>query len=327
MSHFSRHSPPLLLLALGLSACSPTRGILAVDTTPTGATAGPPPAQGVEARSGAASILALPAEARVRGGLEERRYANGWRQSVALDRALMGKGWNELTIDIRAAAAGSGHEGEIPMGRPTEVGVRQELALRFPTTRMRIVAKPLHNELGPFGLAVGPGPEGTRCAFAWQWVDDLRAVARPDAAATTIVRGDEIPASIRMRLCRKGVTEQQFAEWFARLRATEAANVERVVDAARSGVDTPTPPPAAGERPAAPATVASIAGPAKRPPVHKAKARPLHRHEETTTEVRRYSEPAKPMETKPVETRAAAVHFDPGLPPQAFAGPPKPAAR
>ena len=324
MRHFSRHSPPLLILALGLSACStmPTRGVFAVDPTPTGATAGPPAAQGVEARSGGASILALPAEARVRGGLEERRYANGWRQSVALDRALMGKGWNELTVDMRVAPAGSGREGEIPMGRPTEEGVRQELAMRFPTTRMRILAKPLRNELGPFGLAVGPGPEGTRCAFAWQWVDDLRAVARPDVAATTIVRGDEIPASIRLRLCRKGVAEQQLAEWFSRLRATEAANVERVVEAARNGVDAPAPAPAAGERLAAPGTVASIAAPTKRPMVHKAKIRPVHRHEETTTEVRRYSEPAKP-----IEARAASVRLDPALPPQAFAGPPKPTAR
>ncbi|MBG0809321.1 cellulose biosynthesis protein BcsN [Methylosinus sp. H3A] len=324
MRHFSRHSPPLLILALGLSACStmPTRGVLAVDPTPTGATAGPPPAQGVEARSGAASILALPAEARVRGGLEERRYANGWRQSVALDRAIMGKGWNELTIDIRAQPAGGGREGEIPMGKPTEEGVRQELALRFPTTRMRIVAKPLRNELGPFGLAVGPSPDGARCAFAWQWVDDLRAVARPEAAATTIVRGDEIPASIRLRLCRKGVTEQQFADWFSRLRATETANVERVIEVARSGADAPPLAPSASERPAAPATVASIAAPAKRAIAHKVKAWPVHRHEETTTEARRYSEPAKT-----VETRAASVRFDPALPPQAFAGPPRSAAR
>ncbi|CAN2535137.1 hypothetical+protein [Methylocapsa aurea] len=324
MRHFSRHSP-LLILALGLSACStmPTRGVLAVDPTPTGATAGPPAAQGVEARSGAAAILALPAEARVRGGLEERRYANGWRQSVALDRALMGKGWNELTLDIRAQPAGGGREGEIPMGKPTQEGLRQELALRFPTTRMRIIAKPLRNELGPFGLAVGPGPDGARCAFAWQWVDDLRAVARPDAAATTIVRGDEVPASIRLRLCRKGVTEQQFADWFSRLRATEAANVERVVEAARSGVDAPVPTPAAGDRPTAPATVASIAAPTKRSIVHKVRARPVHRHEETTTiEVRRSREPART-----VETRAASMGFDPALPPQAFAGPPKPAAR
>ncbi|WP_166141163.1 cellulose biosynthesis protein BcsN [Methylosinus sp. RM1] len=325
MRQFFRHSPPLFLLALGLSACSPTRGILAVDPTPTGATAGAPPARGVEARSGAAAILALPAEARVRGGLEERRYANGWRQSVALDRAVMGKGWNEMTVDIRTAPAGGGREGEIPMGKPTEEGVRQELSLRFPATRMRIVAKPLRNDLGPFGLAVGPGPEGTRCAFAWQWVDDLRAVARPEATATTIVRGDEIPASIRLRLCRKGVTERQFADWFSRLRAAEAATVERVVEAARSGGDAPFPAPAVGDRLASPTTVASIARPAKRPPVLKARSRPTLRetiHEETTTQVRRYSTPPKP-----VEIRAASSGFDPGLPPQAFAGPPKSGAR
>jgi hypothetical protein len=297
--------PPLCLLALGLSACAdgPTRGLLAsVDRTPVGATREPAsPAPGVDARSGAAAILELPVEARVRGGLEERRYANGWRQSVALDRAVMGKGWNELTVDLRTAPA-AGRAGEIPMGRPTEDGVRKELAMRFPATRMRILTEPMRNALGPFGLAVGPGPQGMRCAFAWQWVDDLRAAARVDEAETRVARGDEIPASIRLRVCRKGATERQFVDWFSRLRTSDAARFDQVVEAARSGVDAPAP---AVTRPAISPTLA-----------HARRPRPAARRREAgTTVVERHRD-------APRFVAAPASRLDPSLPSQAYAGPP-----
>jgi hypothetical protein len=281
-----RAFPPACLLALGLAACSTQgRGDLAggVDSTPVGATDAP------TARSGAAATLALPAEARVRGRLDERRYANGWRQSVALDRAVMGGGWNELTIDIRTAAA-EDREGEIPMGKPTEDGLRRELSDRFPATEMRVVAEPMRNALGPFGLATGAGPAGTRCAFAWQWVDDLRAVVGAKAG-----RSDEIPASIRLRVCREGLTPTQVADWYSRLRTGEAIDVERVVEAARSGVDAPAP--------AVRKTAAKIM-----------KTKPARRLREATTEVRRQNAPRAYEPPRP-------ARFVPSLPPQAYAGP------
>lgn len=307
-----RHLPQLCFLALGLGACSmtPDRGLLArIDATPVGATTAPtPPAShGLEARSGAAALLSLPVEARVRGSLEERRYANGWRQSVALDRAVMGGGWNELTVDIRTDRTGSRERemsmGEIAMGKPTEQGLKQELTLRFPATQMRVIAKPMRNALGPFGLAVGAGPRGVRCAFAWQWVDDLRAAA-VDAATTSTARGDEIAASIRLRVCRKGVTEAQLVDWYSRLQTNQALDVERIIRAARSGEDAPAPavepkPPSA--TPVAPARKHKLA--------RKPKA-PVERHFEETTNVRR------------VREAEHAPRFDPGLPAQAYAGPP-----
>lgn len=299
-----RPLPTLCLLVLGLAACStaPTRGLLAqVDATPTGATTATttPPSHGLDARSGAAALLELPAAARVRGRLDERRYANGWRQSVALDRTVLGGGWNELTVDIRTAPAG-GRDGEIPMGKPTEQGVRQELTLRFPATQMRVIEKPMRNALGPFGLAVGAGPRGLRCAFAWQWVDDLRAIA-VDAATTSAARGDEVPASIRLRVCRKGVTEEQFADWYSRLQAKQALDVERIIGAARSGEDAPVP--AVEAKPPAPA-------PARKHKLARKPKAPAEPHfEQTTTVVRRAREAER------------APRFDPGLPAQAYAGP------
>lgn len=231
-------SSRLCLLPLALSACSetaPDRGFLArVDRTPTGALSAPLRAAG---KGGSFAILALPPEARVRGGLSERRYVNGWRQSVALDRVEAANGWNDLSIDIRMDEP-AGRDGVIPMGKPTRDGVRREILARFPATDMRIVARPMQNALGPFGLAVGAGSGGMRCAFAWQWVDDLRKVeARNGDGDSSLRRGKELPASIRMRLCRAGVTADDLAGWFERLEVTDMANVERIVEAARGGAN------------------------------------------------------------------------------------------
>ncbi len=64
--------------------------------------------------------------------------------------------------------------------------------------------------------AIGAGPGGLRCAFAWQWVDDLRA-ATARAGGGRSFFGSELPASVRLRLCRRGVTADQLAAWFEQL--------------------------------------------------------------------------------------------------------------
>jgi hypothetical protein len=255
--------PSLSLFVLGLSACAaatPDSSLL-VDATPTGATTAVSTAQGAAASSGASAILALPPRSRLRGELEERRFADGWRQIVTLDRAPVANGWNELTVDLRSGPPGV-REAAIPMARPSEPELRREMALRFPTRRMRIVARPLKNALGPFGLAVGRGSGRMRCAYAWQWVDDLRAVSTPgEAAGSSIARGDEIPASIRLRLCRRGLSEARLVDWFSHLRLAEAGEVDRVVAAARSGSPAGTPPTAFREPAPAPGILASAAAP------------------------------------------------------------------
>ncbi len=71
-----------------------------------------------------------------------------------------------------------------------------------------------------YGLAVGAVGD-VRCAFAWQWLDDVRG---KDAGFMAKPR----PASIRLRLCRRGVTADDLAAWFDGLQMAEAATLDAV---------------------------------------------------------------------------------------------------
>jgi hypothetical protein len=228
----------LPLLALALAACSasaPEHNYAGrVDRTPTGQiTAGDglsAPIASAPDESAKDAILFLPEDAGAPGRMSERQYANGWRQSVSLDGQQVAGGWNDLAVDIMTDEAGERRGANIPMGKPSQDGVRREILARFPGTPMRIVGRPMRNALGPFGLAIGVGAGGVRCAFAWQWVDDLRAVKGGRSFF-----GRELPASVRMRLCRKGVTADQLASWYEGLDLSGAAKIERVVEAAKNG--------------------------------------------------------------------------------------------
>ena len=231
----------LLLLALALSACSASqsdRGYVArVDATTTTQTIGSSeglsrPVSSAD-ESEATAILALPSDAGPPGPMTEKQYVNGWRQSVALDGKQIAGNWNDLAIDILTDEPGFQKGSKIPMGKPTQEGIRREILARFPGTPMRIVGRPMSNALGPFGLAIGAGAGGTRCAFAWQWVNDLRSVRSANGGDKSFFRGKELPASVRMRLCRKGVTADQLASLFEQLEVADMANVDRVAELAK----------------------------------------------------------------------------------------------
>ena len=159
------------------------------------------------------------------GALTDKPYANGWRQSMSLDGRKVAGDWNDLAIDIRfggALRAGA----KIPMGPPTQDGIRKEILARFPETPMRIVGRPRSNSLGPFGLAVGADGD-IRCVFAWQWVDDIRA--RPGELWNWLK--EKTPASIRLRLCRSGVMADELASLFERLETTDSRAIGRLIAA------------------------------------------------------------------------------------------------
>jgi hypothetical protein len=96
---------------------------------------------------------------------------------------------------------------------------------------MRIVNRPMQNALGPYGLAIGAGAGGLRCAFAWQWVDSLPAVARGEKPGLFGANG-EMAGSIRMRLCRRGVTVDELAQYYEQLGVSQP-NLDRIADAIR----------------------------------------------------------------------------------------------
>jgi hypothetical protein len=220
-----------LLLALSTALAGCTRGAapereppVVIDPVATGPSRSTYAAKG-EMRPG--QIVQLPAEAGGPGRLSERIYVNGWRQSIALDKTRIAGDWNDLSIDVEVEAPGP-RAGNIPMGKPTKEGVRHEILARFPKTPMRIVSRPKSNAFGPFGLAIGVGPDGVRCAFAWQWVEDLRAAVR---GSNAFFAARAVPASLRLRLCRPGATADQLAEWFTHLQISDAVAIDTIVDA------------------------------------------------------------------------------------------------
>jgi hypothetical protein len=223
----------IVFAAISLSACSssePSRGFLStVDEAATPAT---PTTETLSApiggrKTSTLAIVALPEDVVPQGKLTERQYANGWRQSVSLGSTKTAGDWNDLSIDIQTEPPEAGRGAQIPMGKPTQDGIRHEIISRFPTTPMRIVTRPMRNRLGPFGLAIGADAGDMRCAFAWQWVDSLPGSSGGSGAA----------ASIRMRLCRAGVTADQLADAFERVEIVSPGNVDRVMESTKLSAD------------------------------------------------------------------------------------------
>ncbi|KAF2989677.1 cellulose biosynthesis protein BcsN [Methylocystis sp. MJC1] len=231
-------------LAFALAACGQSQPERGFASDPNAAVTGqfvagqtlsaPISARDLKAETASFSVLAMPAEAVRNGRVTEKQFINGWRQSVSLDKTREAGDWNDLSIDIQTAPRGGGR-GEIVLSKPTQEGVRREILARFNGTPMRIVNRSMHNALGPYGLAVGAGPGDMRCAFAWQWVDNLQAAARGEKGVSFFNNG-EMAASIRMRLCRRGVTADELAQWYDQLRVSQD-NLARVADAMRQNTE------------------------------------------------------------------------------------------
>ena len=170
-------------------------------------------------------LFELPAEMGVVAQVRERAYANGFRQEIALKGGERGE--NVVDISIEGPAGGAG---ALQVSRPSEGGVRGEIIARFPGVAMRIVTKPMSNAAGPFGLAIGKAADGTRCVFAWQWIDDMRAPGGGGAAGfASLVSSRAAPASVRVRLCRRNVTVDELAGLVQQMRSAGPAAVDRVL--------------------------------------------------------------------------------------------------
>ncbi|WP_442755149.1 cellulose biosynthesis protein BcsN [Methylocystis sp. JAN1] len=225
--------------ALGLAACGQSQPERSFATDPNAAVTGqfvagqtlsaPITAADLKDDTASFAILTLPPEVVRNGRVTEKQYVNGWRQSMSLDKTKEGGDWNDLSIEVQSAPP-SGGRGELVIGKPTQEGVRREILARFQGTPMRIVNRPMFNSLGPYGLAIGAGAGGLRCAFAWQWVENFAAGGRGEKSG--FFSSGDMPASIRMRLCRRGVTADELAAWFEQLGVSQQ-NLARIADSMR----------------------------------------------------------------------------------------------
>ena len=163
-----------------------------------------------QASGSASAIVVLPSGAGEIAQVRERAYANGFGQDITLQGAAKEANRAEITV---ATQAGGGGRNLAPMAKPTEAGIKAEIAARFPGAAMQVVTQPRGNAYGPYGLAVGRQRSGARCIFAWQWIDNVNAApaggARPQGIFS--MAGQATPASVRVRLCRSDATLDQLA--------------------------------------------------------------------------------------------------------------------
>lgn len=124
--------------------------------------------------------------------LQETPYANGRRQRISLEGA-------DTTSRIEVMLR-TGGRGGIPMERPTRSGIAIELEQLSSEGAYRIVRQPMRNRYGPFGVALSE-----RCAYAWQWIDNLRGAEAGGSRWT----GGEIAASLRIQHCQRRPSASQ----------------------------------------------------------------------------------------------------------------------
>jgi hypothetical protein len=91
-------------------------------------------------------------------------------------------------IDVRVRTDGA--RGGL-VEKPTRAMIQAELA-RLASGPYQIVTRPSRNRYGPLGIATSD-----RCAYAWQWIEDLRSYE------TTLPRASRaMPAALRIEHCR-----------------------------------------------------------------------------------------------------------------------------
>lgn len=172
--------------AIAMAGCSQSRIVTADPSLE--AVAGASFAVGWTKLQPQAALLRLPDGRGRPVELRERRQARAVVQEIALP-GPGGAGRNLLSIAVHGEAAQPG----LYPGKPSEAGIRSELASAFPGRALRIVTQPRRNAYGPYGLAVSVGPDGLRCVYAWQWLDRDEQRAGETLAAA---------ASWRARICR-----------------------------------------------------------------------------------------------------------------------------
>ena len=168
-----------MVFATGLSACSVSRpeetARVSLDQI---VQAGPDKYRDSNASADAKiqqpAFASLPPEAGRIVRVSHKRSVEGVRQEIIYDQSAPGLEASGIDLRIRTSSAAALDE-PLRMSKPTEAGIRSELSSQFPKMTMQVVDHPRSNAYGPYGLAVGRWANGTRCIYAWQWIDNLKS--------------------------------------------------------------------------------------------------------------------------------------------------------
>ncbi len=215
--------PLMLALAACSSGANTTAHVASAETTQTIATL---PASGADP---ALLLVDMPGPGGAVTDFRETAFSNGLRQVATLEGGVSGLGRNQIEIAVETRPSNTD---SVNISRPTEGGVRREILTRFPGVEMRILTQPRSNGLGVFGLAIGRTRHGARCAFAWQWVDDIRKSG--DRSVFARFGGEApAPASIRVHMCRTDATVDDLAATIEGMTRAAPTTIARALDPAR----------------------------------------------------------------------------------------------
>lgn len=153
--------------------------------------------------------------------VEETRSSASLRQRIVYGQS---RGRVDLTI-------ASGRVWDDPaMAKPSRAGIAAELGSLEDGSSYRIVRQPMRNAYGPIGVAVSQ-----RCAYAWQWIDDLQRVELGRAA----LRGP-VAVSLRVQHCgRRPMAAETLLADLTRIRL--GVSTEAVARATRPRIVRPRP--------------------------------------------------------------------------------------
>jgi len=181
-------------------------------------------------------LAQLPSQAGAVIAVLQSRASGVLTQRVVLAGDTGVEGENSIVVKV-AEKPGPGNNTEISSWRPSESSVAHELDDAFPTIEMRVSTAWNRNEFGPFGYAIGDSQKGVACGYAWQFspgtvagpLDTRLSPAYTLAAAPTAT-------SIRVRLCRMGLKEADFAAYVKSMRVMSGVGVDAAPNVIYSGL-------------------------------------------------------------------------------------------
>ncbi len=192
----------LTLLALSLSGCGmlPFESPDSIDQPkpfPTTLGVSIPPSQAMAAMPiGAGQVIAV----------VEKRRGNAMQHEITLAGAPPNFGENQIVVTAFRyvdSSASNPIEDTLPTTRPTEAEVYEEMLEKIPGGALPTSNAVPRNGMGAFGYAFGRR-NGANCLYAWQWIDaqgprNFHPIHNKSTAA---------PMSVRVRICRPGMTEE-----------------------------------------------------------------------------------------------------------------------
>ncbi len=222
---------------------------------------------GVDPRSLANPVMprayaALPGGAGPVVNVLEQRFANGLTQEIILAGDVPTGGENNITVSMLSRQASSfdaTNPGMLRLRKSSDTEIFQEVSDQFPDINMSLSQIVDRNAQGPFGYALGHRGRIT-CIYAWQWIEDHSG---RDAVFFDLSASDGPSATLRVRLCKTGMSDQTLAGFVRQLVLTPGGGL----GGAYAGGGTPyNPYQAAGFGGGADAlTVAGHAGPVALP--------------------------------------------------------------